>query len=461
MFTDEDTLSFLRTYGLTELQDADTDALVSALIRFAEQVTGMPTGERNKLRAAVIEQVPAASWTVACQTYDMPDAGELIDLVLATYGQPSESDTESPNGIHSAAYKKEFPAESRLPFKTAVDIGNETVDEVPYVAKPWVAIGSITEISGKPKSGGKTTFTLRLCGAVVRGSTFLNEATRKTSIVYLTEERSTTFREALKRADLLAAEDFVVLFWRDTWGFRWEHVIDEAIAECKRRAAELLIVDTIAQFAQFPGDSENTSGHVLEIYKPLQKAAGERLGVVVIRHERKAGGDVSMAGRGSTAFTGAADIIMSIRRPEGNVRSSIREIHAISRFNETPDELAIELTESGYVALGESAAVAQIEATAALIDVAPSSGRDALTLDALADAAKIRRTTAQEAVQALEAQGKLRRIGDGKKGSPYRYYKAATHSAGTDTHTAAETIVTTISPIHGRRASFAREDMAD
>lgn len=81
----------------------------------------------------------------------------------------------------------------------------------------------------------------------------------------------------------------------------------------------------------------------------------ESIAVVVVRHDRKSGGDVGDSARGSSAFGGAVDIVMQVQRNEGNSRPTIRVINALSRYDETPDQLVVELTEGGYVSHGDKA----------------------------------------------------------------------------------------------------------
>jgi hypothetical protein len=142
-----------------------------------------------------------------------------------------------------------------------------------------------------------------------------------------------------------------------------------------------------------------------------------------VRHERKSGGQVGDSGRGSSAFAGAVDIIVSIRRVEGNIRPTIRELHALSRFDETPDVLVVELTEDGYKALGDKAAVAEAEAREAILKAAPTEESEAMSLEDLLETTGVGRTTAQEAIKALLETGELRRAGEGVKGSPYRLWR--------------------------------------
>ena len=80
----------------------------------------------------------------------------------------------------------------------------------------------------------------------------------------------------------------------------------------------------------------------------------------------KAGAKSAKSGRGSSAFSAAVDIIVSIRRAEGNTKPAVRVLHTLSRFSETPDTLVIELTDAGYLALGTTGTVAvAVEVSAA------------------------------------------------------------------------------------------------
>ncbi len=58
----------------------------------------------------------------------------------------------------SAALKRKVPAERIFAFRTAAEIAETTAAEVPWIARPWLAGGSITEVVGKPKAAGKTTW---------------------------------------------------------------------------------------------------------------------------------------------------------------------------------------------------------------------------------------------------------------------------------------------------------------
>src|SRR5215217_4436765 len=120
------------------------------------------------------------------------------------------------------------------------------------------------------------------------------------------------------------------------------------------------------------------------------------------------------------------DIILSIRRGEGNARPTVRVIESLSRFDETPDKLVIELTEDGYRSLGDASAFAEKEAMSAIVDLLPTKEENAMPTADILDCLKeqdIKRTVANEALAKLANSGTIVKMGKGKRGDPYRYYK--------------------------------------
>jgi len=228
-------------------------------------------------------------------------------------------------------------------------------------------------------------------------------------------------------------------------------VAEQAVIHCKQVGAALLVVDTLGQFAGISGDSENNSEDALKAMQPLQLAAAEGIGVMASRHERKSGGAVGESGRGSSAFSGAVDIVLSIRRPEGKHRKTLRTIEAISRFDGTPDEMTIELTEEGYIALGTSVDVESEEVARHLLSAAPESDREAIDLKVLIEGSKISRSTAQRVIRELCSKGSMCSTGEGKRGNPFKYFLPQNVSAQTS-NTWFETL--------GRNGNSTKEDYA-
>jgi hypothetical protein len=286
--------------------------------------------------------------------------------------------------------------------------------------RPWLAAGAITGLDGKIKAAGKTTWAMHLCRAAVDGVPFLQEPTRRTGVVYLTEQPPASLRASLRRADLLGRNDFTLLTWRESAGTLWPKIVAAAVAECQTRSAGLLVIDTLSRFAGIDGDGENDAGKTDAAMAPLQLAAADGLCFLVLRHERKAGGDVGDSGRGSTAFGGATDIILALRRSEAG--PTVRTIHALSRFDETPDVLSIELTDGGYIALGADAAVVLRATERKLRTVLPSTEDGALSMQQLGTALSASRQTIQRGLDVLKATGDAASVGSGHKGDPYRWW---------------------------------------
>jgi hypothetical protein len=323
----------------------------------------------------------------------------------------------------SAQLREEVGQKRILTFRSGAEIAMVTDEGIEWIAPGLVAKGAITELGAKVKTG-KTTFILSLVRSAADGSSFLGKCTLKTPTVFLTEQPVVSFRQAMQRADLLGREDFHVLFHSDVRGTPWQGVAAAAANECRRVGAGLLVVDTLPQFAGLKGDSENNSGDALAAMEPLQKAAADGIGIILVRHERKSGGDVGDSGRGSSAFAGAVDIVLSLRRPEGNGKKTLRVLHALSRFSETPAELLIELTESGYVSLGSASEAALKAAQDSILAIAPKSESEAVDLKELSESAEVPRATAQRAVKKLAEEGELGKVGNGRKGNPFRYFRS-------------------------------------
>lgn len=361
---------------------------------------------------------------------EIKDPG-LLGTEIADW-QPPGADGEVPAGSRAPATAETSTTGTvppRIRFQTARQIAEETPATPNWIARPWVVAGGMTEVTGKIKVAGKTTWITHLCREVLDGRPFMGEPTTASPVVYLTEQTTASFREALRRAGLLDRTDFHVMLWRDSIGLEWPDVVRLAVAKAKETGAGLLVVDTLPQFAGLTGEAENSAGDAMAALRPLQEAAGDGLAVVTVRHDRKSGGEVGDSARGSSAFGGVMDVVVSIRRPEGQGRETLRRIDALSRFDETPGSLVIEKTPTGYTALGSMAAVAEAEAEAAMLDEMPGTEEEAKSVPELLEAAKdegrkINDTTGRLAINKLLDRGTILRRGKGKKGDPYRFWLA-------------------------------------
>jgi hypothetical protein len=244
--------------------------------------------------------------------------------------------------------------------------------------------------------------------------------------VILSEQGRPSLRAVLERAALLDRDDLYLVLWQDARELDWPALVASATAFCQEVGATTLVVDTLPQFARLTGDAENDAGAALKAMEPLQAAAAENLAVLITRHDRKGGyakggADVGETGRGSSAFTGTVDIVIAIRRGGDGERSSIRHLHCLSRFDDLPDELVIDLGPDGYEVIGDAVAYAQAEARAKVIEALPASGATGLTMDELVAETEAKRTTVRAVIDTLLAEKAVDLSGAGKRGDPYRY----------------------------------------
>ena len=300
-------------------------------------------------------------------------------------------------------------------FVTAAELATRTPAEVPWLIKPFVAKGAKTLISGKPKAAGKTTFALRLIRSVITGEPFLRTVPELTGpVVLLSEEGDATLMQALMRAGLRDSSDLHIL--QPYLGMTWQEVAGAAIAEVRREGAVLLAIDTMPVWAQIPGDSENSAGVAQELWQPFTGL--NDVAMLALFHDRKSGGEPGDSTRGSSAFAGAVDIIIDIRRVGGNGRERWRELAMLGRFD-LPDKLIVELGDDGYELLGEAGVVRQRDNEQAVLDVIDDVPRTEEEVKERVPS--IAKTALNSTLRSLIATGTVTRQGSGKKGDPYRY----------------------------------------
>ena len=269
-------------------------------------------------------------------------------------------------------------------------------------------------------------------------------------VVYLNEAPTVTFDAEVEKAGLRNSRDLHVID-RPVTPDRWSVVVAEAARKCEETGARLLVVDTIGPWAEFRADDEYAPGTARAALAPLQRLAEERqMTVLVLRHERKSGGDIGESGMGSTAFTGAVDISLTMRRLSGDGPSAARAIHYLGRLDGIPQRLVVELANVGYVIRSATACPTADDLEEFILAAAPRSEEDALadlagSVKSLLDEVDARRvtnglepvpkSTFDDELKRLVSRGALARgggdpTGRGVKGRPYVYWRQGRDSSG-------------------------------
>ncbi len=299
-------------------------------------------------------------------------------------------------------------------------------DEPPdWVIEGLVARSCVTEVTAKIKVG-KTHFVTDAIAAVLEGRSFLGLDTRETGVLYLTEERKPTFREALKRVGLARAKGLTILFRGESYELDWDAIATATLSKAREVNAQLVVVDTLSDWANLEGDDENSAGAAKAAMRPLERIASHGLAVVMVRHERKGGGEVGDSARGSSAFGGSADILLSLRRAPTPGHPTRRCLQGVGRLSAVPPQLVLELQDAHYVSLGSSADVDRAASRTAILEVLPNNADDGLTEHELRDRLgdDVSRSTLKRALAALKTEKVVdRRLGGGPNRRAYRYWR--------------------------------------
>ncbi len=404
----------------------NSEAVASILRKAAFYSGNDPVQMERAIRGSALAS-PKFDEARGGSTWLADEIQKAIDDTPETY---QDRKTHQAHKIHSFDPMVEDLNESiSLPWRSAKQISEETPAETSWIVRPWFAEQTITEVAGQIKRSGKTTFLAACARKVVAGEAFLGQPTKRTKVLYLTEQGPASFRRVIKMARLEDREDFQALYLQDVLHLPWPEIIRLATDYARKTGAGLLIVDVLTTWARIEGDGENSAGIAQEAMRPLKAAVAAGLTVVYARHDRKSGGEVGQSGRGSSQFGGDADQLLLLKRSEGNTRPTVRVLEAVGRFgDDTPDSLMIELnSETGeYKSLGDLGAFVEREAMSVVVEILPTTEDEALSTQEVvlrAGEFSCKRSAAINALNKLSAAGTIARTGEGKKGSPRRYYK--------------------------------------
>jgi len=307
-----------------------------------------------------------------------------------------------------AATEPDVPlaTEPRIRVYAAPEIATLQPEQVDWVHEPFLAVGDVGSLEALSKMG-KSTYARLLCASIAGRHPFLGGAVKHGPVLYCTEERAGTFREGLARAGALELPDLHTMFLHDAYRMEWAEIVDEIGEHCERLGILLAVIDTLSKWAGMRGDEEQSSGCAMSVMSPLQHLAAKSVAVLAIRHERKSGGAVGEAGRGSGAFTGDFDVIMSLRKVAGE--KTQRRLETIGRHDEAPDALVIDLADGDYRVLGDPRVLRHQEQERAILDRLPLRQQEQVTYEDLAKDAGVSRQTVMNLLRRLQDDGVVSR----------------------------------------------------
>ena len=293
-------------------------------------------------------------------------------------------------------------------------------DKIEWVLEDYLPEGGLVLIAGKPKEG-KTTLTYELAVKVAKGLPFLNRVTQPTGVLILGLEEHP--RDMRLRLRALGADDTLTNLFvlsgtlsptSDTFEQMKRFILDKSI--------KLVVVDTLGVFWNVR--DENDAAEVQRAIKPFLTLARESGAcVLLIHHARKSEGQHGDEIRGSGALFAAVDVALILKRHE---IQSQRKLNVNSRYPETPTDMILDLTDAGYVLLGDPAHLnRQVKGEKMKAALTTTSE----TAKVLAERAVVPLRDAQRLLDDLvKNKAGVERKGKGRRGDPYRYRKHSIHA---------------------------------
>ena len=355
-------------------------------------------------------------------------AAAARELVRLGYGTGRRPDANGTNGTHHANGKAAPPQPAPPPktiFPRPIPASQLKIQEgAPWLWNGYLAAGAVTMLSALWKAG-KTTLLAHLLREMERGGEFCGRALAAGRVLYVTEESESRWAKRRDRLGLRDHVSFVVRPFRgkSDWS-AWNEFTIYLTELVAADPVDLVVLDPLVNL--WPVRDENDNAQVLSALLPLQPIVSGRSGLLLCHHFRKADGDEGTASRGGGSFMGFVDTIMELRRnPPGDRR---RVLRAYGRDDETPEELVIELTDQGYVALGERTEVAMTELLPVIARLLPASPPGLTRDEVLACWPEgVGRPGTQRLIEALHrgaSAGMWVQGGEGRRGSPWRFCRS-------------------------------------
>jgi len=294
----------------------------------------------------------------------------------------------------------------------------------------YIAPGCITLLSSLWKAG-KTTLLAHLLKAFEDGGEFCGRAVQPSRVLYVSEESED--RWARRRDQLMLTDNISFLLrpfrGRADWS-AWSDFTLYVAEWVRMNPVNLVVFDPLVNL--WPVRDENDNGQVLSALLPLYNVA-EVSSLLLAHHVRKGDGTEATASRGAGALTGFVDTIVELRRYNAAEKKDRRRVlTGYGRDDDTPDELVVELSDLGYQVHGDRAEVSLMELlpviAGMLPDESPGWTRNEIYDNWPEGKGKPNTNRLLEALHRGTANGSWVRDGDGRRGSPWRFYRPCGNS---------------------------------
>ncbi len=265
---------------------------------------------------------------------DLPEKGDVSDWLNA--GGTKEQllglveKAEILDSVSSTSTNRQN-IESEFTLIPLDQLWDEVDDEAAYVWDNTLPVGGFSICSAKPKVG-KSTFARNLAVVVTRGEEFFGRATTAGKVIYLAlEEKLSEVKGHFRR---LGVDGKNIMIHKGTLPKNPLDALERAI---KKSQASLVIIDPLSRFVRV--NDFNSYGEVSRVLEPvidLARRSGAH--ILGLHHNGKAEREGADSLLGSTAFHGAVDTLIIMRRKDNN-----RYLYSDQRYGENLPETVARL----------------------------------------------------------------------------------------------------------------------
>jgi len=350
--------------------------------------------------------------------------------------------TDCPNGEHvplpddrGDAWEGEEPPP--VPFGRVIPCAElrATSHADLWIGEGFLARESTTLLSAMPKVG-KTTLLAHKLRAMENGSEFCGRKMQASRVLYVTEESETRWAERRDELSLGNHLSFMIRpFLNKPDAESWRAFLTYCTGILKTRPVDVIVFDTISNL--WPVVNENDASEVTAALMPLRTLTNGAA-LLLVHHLKKGDGKEGTGSRGSGALTAWVDIIIEVRRYQpDNLQDRRRVLTGFGRWDDVLSELVVELLPDGtaFRGHGDKQAMVRAEIRNTLLAVLPTEA-PGFTYDQIGkewpEEEGPRRQTLIGVLKQGADLGTWIRSGDGKKGSPYRFWASVRYTAGTE-----------------------------
>jgi hypothetical protein len=320
-----------------------------------------------------------------------------------------------------------------LPWKNSRE--QIAIVKSPAIVDRLIYKGSSTLLVAKPKVG-KTTLALDICEAVILGRSFFKEEVEATSVLYVSEQGLASFLAELNNSGLLTdaqlqlgsdthKEQLHFVTIEDFFAFKWRDIVKDCLEHALAVGAVLVVYDTLSRIAHLENENDASEMQAaVEELTPLMKAG---ISTLIVQHERKGGGDIADAGRGTNALLGSVDTILRLNKTGGKNPATQRKLEMLGRFAFPPESRVIDRatadSRSRYELQGYGEAVTKANTEQTVLNMFDGDCDVEYSQDEILEETEEEssRSTVKRAIKNLVKVGLLTKTGDGKKDSPYKF----------------------------------------